>query len=108
MKLLPSSRVKPFWHAIKQSLHPALAIASLFGAASSFAQTPPLVYPEVGPTTHFVNQDAVLSGFPESGWFKANIPFIDLPDKTIENTYYYRWRVAHEAEKYTGAKNGCI
>ncbi|MBV8969537.1 MAG: hypothetical protein JO331_10830, partial [Verrucomicrobia bacterium] len=108
MKLFHSSRVMPFRHGVKQSLHPTLAIVSLFGAASSFAQTPPPVYPDVGPTTHFVNQDAVLSGFPEPGWFKANVPFIDLPDKTIENTYYYRWRVAHEAEKYTGAKNGWI
>jgi hypothetical protein len=35
-------------------------------------------------------------------------PFVDLPDQTIESVYYYRWRTAHEALKYTGAKNGWI
>ncbi len=72
------------------------------------AQTPPPVYPVVGPTTQFINQDAVIGSFPEPAWYKANIPFIDLPDQTIENVYYYRWRVTHEAQKYTGAKNGWI
>jgi hypothetical protein len=86
----------------------ALAGIPVFGPATSFGQTPPPVYPEVGPTTHFVNQDTVLSGFSEPAWYKANVPFIDLPDQTIENVYYYRWRVAHEAPKYTGAKNGWI
>jgi hypothetical protein len=86
----------------------ALAGIPVFGPATSFAQTPPPVYPEVGPTTHFVNQDTVLSGFSEPAWYKANVPFIDLPAQTIENVYYYRWRVAHEAQKYTGAKNGWI
>jgi hypothetical protein len=63
----------------------ALAGIPVFGPATSFAQTPPPVYPEVGPTTHFVNQDTVLSGFSEPAWYKANVPFIDLPDQTIEN-----------------------
>ena len=50
--------------ASKISLGLALAGIPIFGLATSFAQTPPPVYPVVGPTTHFVNQDAVLSGFP--------------------------------------------
>lgn len=29
---------------------------------------------------------------PDAGWFAANIPFVDIPDKAIEDTYYYRWR----------------
>jgi F5/8 type C domain len=94
--------------AFRLGLSFALAGIPMFGPATSFAQTPPPVYPKVGPTTHFVNQDAVLSGFPEPAWYQANVPFIDLPDQTIENVYYYRWRVAHEAQKYTGAKNGWI
>jgi hypothetical protein len=73
---------------------------------TSAAQEP--VYPEVGPTTHFLDHDALIAGFAEAGWYKANIPFIDIPDKQIQEVYYYRWRTAHEAQKYTGAKNGWI
>jgi hypothetical protein len=61
--------------ASKLSLSLALAGTLIFGPATSFAQTSPPVYPEVGPTTHFVNQDTVLSGFPEPAWYKANVPF---------------------------------
>jgi hypothetical protein len=78
--------------SVKLGLSFALAGLPMFSPATSFAQTPPPVYPEVGPTTHFINEDAVLSGFPEPAWYKANVPFIDLPDQTIENVYYYRQR----------------
>ncbi|GAA3987852.1 hypothetical protein GCM10022247_02680 [Allokutzneria multivorans] len=59
------------------------------------------VYPQPGPGTQVLDQDAKLTGFPERGWFKANIPFVDLPDKQIESVYYYRWRSFYEAQKYT-------
>jgi hypothetical protein len=48
------------------------------------------VYPEIGPTTHFLDHGALIAGFAESGWYKANIPFIDIPDKQIQEIYYYR------------------
>lgn len=108
MKPLGSFLALPLRHAIKPHLTFAIAMAPIFSASTLMAQTPPPVYPEVGPTTQFINQDAVIGSFPEPAWYKANIPFIDLPDQTIENVYYYRWRVTHEAQKYTGAKNGWI
>jgi hypothetical protein len=66
------------------------------------------VYPDIGPTTNLLDHNALISGFAESGWYAANIPFIEIPDKQIQSVYYYRWRVAHEAQKYTGEKNGWI
>lgn len=27
----------------------------------------------------------------DAGWFRANTPFVDLPDTVIQDTYYYRW-----------------
>lgn len=108
MEQLGSFLATPFRRAVKHRLSVALAMAPVFSSTALVAQTPPPVYPEVGPTTQFINQDAVIGSFPEPAWYQANIPFIDLPDKTIENVYYYRWRVAHEAQKYTGAKNGWI
>jgi F5/8 type C domain len=108
MKPLGSFLAMPLRRAVKPRLTFAVAMALIFSATTLIAQTPPPVYPEVGPTTQFINQDAVIGSFPEPAWYKANIPFIDLPDQTIENVYYYRWRVTHEAQKYTGAKNGWI
>jgi Mannosylglycerate hydrolase MGH1-like glycoside hydrolase domain len=108
MKTLASHRSSPSWFRLKQAVAVALVVAPSFGAVTSSAQSLPPVYPEVGPTTHFINQDTIIGGFPEPAWYKANIPFIDLPDQTVENVYYYRWRVTHEAQKYTGAKNGYI
>lgn len=51
---------------------------------------PPPMYPGVGRGTHLVDHSAKLTGFVEPEWYEANIPFVDLPDKTIEDTYYYR------------------
>jgi len=82
------------------------AIFSGSSAAQDSAMEP--VYPEIGPTTHFLDHDALIGGFAEAAWYKANIPFIDIPDKRIQEVYYYRWRTTHEAQKYTGAKNGWI
>jgi hypothetical protein len=41
--------------------------------------------------TTFVDKDSKLVGFAEKQWFKNNIPFIEVPDKNIEDVYYYRW-----------------
>ncbi|MGN5634813.1 MGH1-like glycoside hydrolase domain-containing protein [Streptomyces sp. AC154] len=27
----------------------------------------------------------------DADWYAANIPFVDLPDDTVQDTYYYRW-----------------
>ena len=32
-----------------------------------------------------------VKDFDEKNWFLENIPFIELPDKNIEDVYYYRW-----------------
>ncbi|MFL5997269.1 MAG: MGH1-like glycoside hydrolase domain-containing protein [Streptomyces sp.] len=45
---------------------------------------------------------------PEAEWYEANIPFVDLPDDAIRETYYYRWRVTKHALKYTGPQEGWI
>ncbi len=41
--------------------------------------------------TNFVDKDSKLVGFAEKQWFRDNIPFVEVPDKNIEDVYYYRW-----------------
>src|SRR5260370_27412487 len=108
MKQLGSFLATPCRRAVQHRLSVALAMAPIFSSTALVAQTPPPVYPEGGTTTQFINQDAVIGAFPEPACYKANIPFIDLPDKTIENVYYYPWRVAHQAQKFTGARDCLI
>lgn len=68
----------------------------------------PDLYPEVGAGTNFLNHAELLGDVPEPAWYEANIPFVDLPDREIRDTYYYRWRTYREALKYTGPKDGWI
>lgn len=78
------------------------------GAAPAVATAPGPVYAPVGRGTHFIDEDAKLAGFNDAAWYKANIPFLDIPDKTIEDVYYYRWRVWKEHLRYTNPTDGWI
>ncbi|WP_432826808.1 MGH1-like glycoside hydrolase domain-containing protein [Dactylosporangium sp. CA-092794] len=89
-------------------------VAALGGGASAPSPAvagvaaPPPVYPAVGPTTHILDHSALLGPVAEPAWYEANIPFVDLPDKDIQATYYYRWQTYKEALKYTGPEDGWI
>ncbi|SDD24678.1 MGH1-like glycoside hydrolase domain-containing protein [Streptomyces prasinopilosus] len=65
-------------------------------------------YPAVGPGTAFLDHRSLLGDLPEPEWYEANIPFVDLPDAAVRDTYYYRWRVIKHALKYTGPQEGWI
>jgi len=41
--------------------------------------------------TNFVNKDSKLVTLDEPQWFKDNIPFVEVPDRQIEEVYYYRF-----------------
>lgn len=56
--------------------------------------------------TNVLNQDAVLAGLPEPGWFKANIPLLDVPDTRIQRVYYYRWGSYKRHLRYTTSALG--
>ncbi|MFF1607705.1 discoidin domain-containing protein [Amycolatopsis sp. NPDC058278] len=85
-----------------------LALSAAVVPAAAGRAGPPPVYPDAGPGTHLLDHAGKLAGFGDPGWYEANIPFVDLPDKAIEDTYYYRWRTYKEALKYTGPEDGWI
>jgi hypothetical protein len=82
------------------------------GSAGSVRAAGPAVpaspYPGVGPGTHFLNEDALLGSMSQPGWYKANIPFLAVPDQAIQDVYYYRWRVWKEHLHDTGPGGGDI
>lgn len=65
-------------------------------------------YPAVGPGTHFLDDASYLSGVDDPGWYESNIPFVDLPDATMQSVYYYRWRTYKEHLRYTDPQDGWI
>jgi NPCBM-associated, NEW3 domain of alpha-galactosidase len=83
------------------------------GAAARPAAPPPApppaaAYPSVGPGTHFLDDAALLGGMSQPGWYEANIPFLSVPDQTIQSVYYYRWRVWKEHLQETQPGTGQI
>jgi mannosylglycerate hydrolase MGH1-like protein/glycosyl hydrolase family 65 len=83
-------------------------MAPVAGAAQRAAGGGAAPYPSVGRGTHFLNDRALLGGTDEKAWYEANIPFLDVPDQTIQSTYYYRWRVWKEHLRPTGTANGDV
>jgi len=71
------------------------------------AATPP-VRPQPVTGTHLLDHGSYLAGLNDPAWYEANIPFVDLPDKTIQDVYYYRWRVWKEHLRYTNPTDGWV
>jgi hypothetical protein len=69
---------------------------------------PASAYPQVGPGTHFLDDASLLAGMSQPGWYEANIPFLSVPDQTIQNVYYYRWRVWKEHLSETQPGSGDV
>jgi len=100
-----------------------LAVAGLTGAGSASAAT---TTPATGATgaaapaagshasapggggTHFLDHAALLKDLNDKSWYESNIPFVDLPDSTIQDVYYYRWRVWKEHLRYTNPTDGWV
>jgi len=75
----------------------------------SVLEPPPAsAYPPVGPGTHFLDDAALLAGMSQPGWYEANIPFLSVPDQTLQSVYYYRWRVWKEHLQETQPGTGQI
>lgn len=100
-------------HRWKIDVLSAAAITLLLVLSSGIADASslPVVYPEVGAGTHILDHDELLSkatlndpGWyqPAVDWYKANIPFLDVPDETIQAVYYYRWSVVKRNLRNTG------
>lgn len=66
------------------------------------------VYPEVGRGTAVLDHDALLAGYAEPEWYKANIPFLEIPDREIQAVYYYRWSTYKRHIRYTDPANGYL
>ena len=58
--------------------------------------------------TNFFDHAARMNqaGLTDPSWYEDNVPFLDLPDTTIQNVYYYRWYTWREHLNYLGYADG--
>lgn len=80
---------------LTMALLPLLS-ALLLALPFCFGADPALPYPEIDtylPTTSILDHASYVEGYADSNWLLANIPFVDLPDKSIQDVYYYRTSV---------------
>ena len=76
-----------------QFLSFALAAVLLWSCA---AQDPVYPYPVTDaylPTTSILNHSSYVESLQDSNWLLNNIPFVDFPDKSVQDVYYYRTSV---------------
>ncbi len=81
-----------------------LYLVSLCGA-----QDPVRPYPlpaSYNQSTSFLNHSSYISSFDESQWYLDNIPFVDFPDQSLQDVYYYRTTVIKRHLKYTQQGHG--
>lgn len=57
-------------------------------------------------TTNFLNHTTYLHGLNDQRWYLDNIPFIDVPDKQLQDVYYYRTSVIKRHIKWTYGSSG--
>ncbi|MPZ82183.1 MAG: hypothetical protein GEV28_18000 [Actinophytocola sp.] len=81
------------------------AVASSSATAGPAGSSP---YPSIGRGTSFLDHDALLAGFAEPEWYKANIPFLEVPDSSIQDVYYYRWSTYKRHLRYTDQSTGYV
>ncbi|SCV51622.1 uncharacterized protein FFB14_12091 [Fusarium fujikuroi] len=56
--------------------------------------------------TNILDLDLILRGLEDRPWFEKNIPLLEVPDKNIQEVYYYRWQTYKEHLIYTGTEYG--
>lgn len=87
-------------------------LAVLVGLAAqiriSLAQGPPLPHTANITGTNFLDHVTPIANYFGKSFLKQNIPYIELPDKTIEEVYYYRFTALQRHLLYATAGTGYV
>ena len=57
-------------------------------------------------SSELIDKSSKLKNIDEKEWFVENIPFVEVPDKQIEEVYYYRWSSHKRHLRYTAIGSG--
>lgn len=58
--------------------------------------------------TSFLDHTTPIAGFYGQTFLQDNIPYIDIPDTTIQDVYYYRWSSIQRHLRYTLPGTGYV
>lgn len=74
-----------------------LGLLALLGlAVSTNGQDPARPYPQLDSyltQTNFLNHSSYIQDLDDHQWYLDNIPFVDFPDQSMQDVYYYRTSV---------------
>ena len=59
-------------------------------------------------TTSILDHESYLDGLDDHQWYLDNIPFIDVPDKSMQDVYYYRTSVIKRHIKWAHEGHGWV
>lgn len=87
----------------------ALAISLVpFVLMSVVSQVPPQPENIDIRCTSFLDHETPIANFSGKTFLRENIPYIDIPDKSIQDTYYYRWSSLARHLRYSIAGAGYV
>lgn len=87
------------------------AVLLLLGSTCIAQQDPIRPYPLPDAnisTTNILDHASYVSNVDDPQWYLDNIPFIDVPDKNIQEVYYYRTSVIKRHLKYGHEGQGWV
>lgn len=92
--------------------HWCIYILAVFTFAScSLGQDPVRPYPladqHLQPTS-FLNHSSYIQDLDDHQWYLDNIPFVDFPDKSMQDVFYYRASVIKRHVKWTHEGHGFV
>lgn len=88
-----------------------VALAALVLLARPSHQDPVRPYPvpdDYLATTDFLDHASYLQDLDDAQWYLDNIPFVDLPDQSMQDVYYYRTSVVKRHLKWGHEGHGWV
>jgi F5/8 type C domain len=55
-----------------------------------------------------LDEPGLVADLPDAQWYLDNIPFLDIPDASIQEVYYYRFSTLYRARQYTTPSTGYV
>ena len=96
---------------MREALNHCMLLLCLSGIVRCLAEDPirphPLPDADLN-TTSILDHASYISSFADQQWYLDNIPFVDFPDKSIQDVYYYRTSVVKRHLKYFHSGHGIL
>lgn len=59
-------------------------------------------------STSFLNHSSYIQNLDDQQWYLDNLPFVDLPDQSMQDVYYYRASVIKRHLKWAHEGHGWV